>query len=80
MVLPVILINVWRGENLQDHLQHVDMSCEQQVNSGVVVATGPGAKTKDGTVIPCDVKSGDTVLLPEYGGTPVKLEGQEGKE
>jgi chaperonin GroES len=52
----------------------------QQVNSGVVVATGPGAKTKDGTLIPCDVKSGDTVLLPEYGGTPVKLEGQEGKE
>ena len=54
--------------------------CVQQVNSGVVVATGPGAKTKDGSVIPCDVKNGDTVLLPEYGGTPVKLEGQEGKE
>ncbi|XP_024391810.1 10 kDa chaperonin, mitochondrial [Physcomitrium patens] len=51
-----------------------------KVNSGVVVATGPGAKSKDGTLIPCDVKSGDTVLLPEYGGTPVKLQGQEGKE
>ncbi|XP_024374181.1 10 kDa chaperonin, mitochondrial [Physcomitrium patens] len=51
-----------------------------KVNSGVVVATGPGSKTKDGTLIPCDVKNGDTVLLPEYGGTPVKLEGHEGKE
>lgn len=47
------------------------------MNSGVVVATGPGAKTKDGTLISCDVKSGDTVLLPEYGGTPIKLEGKE---
>ena len=35
----------------------------QQVNSGVVVATGPSAKAKDGTIIPCDVKSDDTVLL-----------------
>ena len=56
------------------------MSCEQQVNSGIVVATGPSAKTKDGVLIPCDVKTGDIVLLPEYGGTSVKLEGQEGKE
>lgn len=37
-------------------------------------------KTKDGTLIPCDVKTGDTVLLPEYDGTPVKLKGEEGKE
>ncbi|XP_024383505.1 10 kDa chaperonin, mitochondrial [Physcomitrium patens] len=51
-----------------------------KVNSGIVISTGPGMKTKDGTLIPCDVKTGDTVLLPEYDGTPVKLKGEEGKE
>lgn len=44
-----------------------------QVNSGKVVAVGPGARDKSGNVIPVCVKEGDTVLLPEYGGTQVKL-------
>lgn len=44
-----------------------------QVNSGIVIAIGPGARTKDGNVIPVSVKEGDTVLLPEYGGNNIKL-------
>ncbi|KAK6134205.1 hypothetical protein DH2020_032061 [Rehmannia glutinosa] len=36
-----------------------------QLNSGKVVATGPGLRDKAGNNIP--------VLLPEYGGTQVKL-------
>lgn len=44
-----------------------------QVNSGVVIATGPGGRSKDGGVVPIGVKEGDTVLLPEYGGNAIKL-------
>ncbi|GLT58711.1 hypothetical protein SLA2020_315810 [Shorea laevis] len=44
-----------------------------QLNSGKVVAVGPGARDRDGKLIPVSVKEGDTVLLPEYGGTEVKL-------
>lgn len=44
-----------------------------QLNSGKVVAVGPGARDKDGKIIPVSVKEGETVLLPEYGGTEVKL-------
>lgn len=44
-----------------------------QLNSGKVVAVGPGAHDRDGKLIPVTVKEGDTVLLPEYGGTEVKL-------
>ena len=44
-----------------------------QLNSGKVVAVGPGLKDKAGNTIPVAVKEGDTVLLPEYGGTQVKL-------
>ncbi|GMH15168.1 hypothetical protein Nepgr_017009 [Nepenthes gracilis] len=44
-----------------------------KLNSGKVVAVGPGIRDKEGKLIPVAVKEGDTVLLPEYGGTQVKL-------
>ena len=48
------------------------------VAQGKVVAVGPGRRAPlSGEVIPVSVKEGDTVLLPEYGGTPLKHEGKE---
>ncbi|KAK3442614.1 hypothetical protein EUGRSUZ_B02909 [Eucalyptus grandis] len=44
-----------------------------KLNSGKVVAVGPGARDAHGNAVPVSVKEGDTVLLPEYGGTQVKL-------
>lgn len=38
-----------------------------------MIAVGPGARDRDGNTIPVSVKEGDTVLLPEFGGTQVKL-------
>lgn len=38
-----------------------------------MVAVGPGGRDRDGKHIPVNLKEGDTVLLPEYGGTEVKL-------
>ncbi|KAJ0094946.1 hypothetical protein Patl1_15413 [Pistacia atlantica] len=49
------------------------LCCGFRLNSGTVVAVGPGARDKDGKTIPVCFKEGDTVLLPEYGGTQVKL-------
>ncbi|KAI3746132.1 hypothetical protein L6452_08554 [Arctium lappa] len=43
------------------------------LNSGKVIAVGPGTRDKSGNTIPVSVNEGDTVLLPEYGGTEVKL-------
>ncbi|KAL3654488.1 10 kDa chaperonin [Castilleja foliolosa] len=44
-----------------------------KLNSGKVVAVGAGMRDEAGNNIPVAVKEGDTVLLPEYGGTQVKL-------
>ncbi|KAL6548077.1 hypothetical protein OROHE_009139 [Orobanche hederae] len=46
-------------------------------NSGKVVAVGSGLLDKAGNTIPVAVKEGDTVLLPEYGGTEIKLSEKE---
>lgn len=34
-------------------------------------------KTRDGETIPISVAVGDKVLLPEYGGLQLKIEGEE---
>ncbi|CAA7059390.1 unnamed protein product [Microthlaspi erraticum] len=44
-----------------------------QLNSGRVIAVGPGARDRAGNLIPVSVKEGDNVLLPDFGGTQVKL-------
>ncbi|KAA0025877.1 10 kDa chaperonin-like [Cucumis melo var. makuwa] len=44
-----------------------------KLNSGKVIAVGPGARDREGKIIPISVKEGDIVLLPEYGGNEVKL-------
>ena len=41
-----------------------------------MVAVGPG-KREDGKVFPLDVKAGDTVLFAKYGGTEIKLDGED---
>jgi chaperonin GroES len=45
----------------------------EQLNFGTVIAVGPGRTLDNGQVRPCFVKEGDTVLLPEYGGSKVQL-------
>ena len=37
------------------------------------MAVGPGARDKDGGLIPMALSIGDAVLLPEYGGQVVKV-------
>ena len=44
---------------------------------GKVVAVGTGRLKKDGTKIPMEVKVGDRVLFAKYGGTEVKIGGEE---
>ncbi|KAI3759061.1 hypothetical protein L6452_06634 [Arctium lappa] len=44
-----------------------------KLNSGKVIVVGPGTRDKSGNTILVSVNEGDTALLPEYGGTEVKL-------
>lgn len=42
-----------------------------------VVSVGPGARNRDGDIVPVPLNTGDVVLLPEYGGHKVTLEGED---
>ena len=52
-------------------------SAQSKLNEGTVVAVGPGGRSPDGTTIAVAVKTGDAVLLPEYGGSKVTVDGKD---
>jgi chaperonin GroES len=51
-------------------------SAKEKPMEGEVIAVGSGKREK-GELIPLDVKPGDRVLFGKYGGTEIKLEGEE---
>ncbi len=52
-------------------------SAKEKPQEGKVVAVGTGKIDENGKKIPFNVKKGDIVLMPKYGGTEVKVDGKE---
>ncbi len=53
-----------------------DSATEKPVQ-GEIIAVGKGKVLENGEVRPLDVKKGDKVLFAKYGGTEVKIDGEE---
>ena len=53
-----------------------DSAAEKPVQ-GKIVAVGKGKILDSGQVRPCDVKVGDKILFAKFGGTEVKVDGQD---
>jgi len=51
-------------------------TAKEKPQEGEVVAIGPG-RFEDGKRVPLDVKVGDRVIYSKYGGTEVKVEGED---
>ena len=51
-------------------------TAKEKPQEGEVMAVGPG-RFEDGKRIPMDMKVGDKVIYSKYGGTEVKIEGDE---
>ena len=54
-------------------------SAKEKPQEYTVIALGTGKKDDNGNAIPFDVKVGDIVLTSRYGGTEVKVDGNEYK-
>jgi len=52
-------------------------TAKERPQEGEVMAVGTGRIMDDGTVVALSVKVGDTVLFSKYGGTEVKIGGEE---
>ena len=53
-----------------------DSATEKPIQ-GKVIAVGNGKVSEDGKVRSPDIKVGDTILFGKYGGTEVKVDGQD---
>ena len=52
-------------------------TAQAKTNEGLVVAVGPGARSDSGLSLPPSVAVGDRVLLPEFTGVKLEVEGEE---
>jgi chaperonin GroES len=51
-------------------------TAKEKPQEGEVLAVGPG-RFEDGNRVPLDVKVGDKVIYSKYGGTEVKVGGED---
>ncbi|KAI5283941.1 10 kDa heat shock protein, partial [Ascosphaera acerosa] len=52
-------------------------SSVKELNEAKVLAVGPGLLNKEGNRVAMSVKEGDKVLIPQYGGNPIKVGDEE---
>src|SRR3954452_13132583 len=52
-------------------------TAKEKPQEGEVLAVGPGKLLDNGKVAPMDIVVGDRVVYSKYGGTEVKLNGEE---
>jgi chaperonin GroES len=57
---------------------YIPDSAKEKPQKGTVIAVGDGRWDENGTKrIPLDVNDGDTILYSKYGGTEIKLDGED---
>jgi chaperonin GroES len=52
-------------------------TAKEKPQKGKVLAVGDGKLDEDGKRIPLDVKKNDEVLYSKYGGTEIKVDGED---
>ncbi|MFY9154752.1 MAG: co-chaperone GroES [Bacillota bacterium] len=52
-------------------------TAKERPQEGEVMAVGPGRLLDSGERAPMDVKVGDKVIFAKYGGTEIKIDGEE---
>jgi chaperonin GroES len=56
---------------------YVPDTAKEKPQEGEVLAVGPGAFNDKGERMPMDVAVGDKVIFSKYGGTEIKIDGEE---
>jgi len=71
-----IVVKPSEGEEMTASGLVIPDTAKEKPQEGEVLAVGPG-RFEDGNRVPLDVKVGDKVIYSKYGGTEVKLAGDE---
>ena len=52
-------------------------TAKEKPQQATIVAVGEGKLSKDGKRVPPSVKKGDKIILSKWGGTEIKIDGEE---
>ena len=52
-------------------------TAKEKPQRGRVLAVGPGTRDEDGNFVGMEVAEGDEVVFSKYGGTEIKIEGED---
>jgi chaperonin GroES len=72
-----LIVRVIEEEATPDDPFVLPDAANEQPQKGKVLAVGEGKLDDDGTRIPLDLKEGDEVLYSKYGGTQIKIDGED---
>ena len=72
----VILKRIDEGEQVRGGIIIPD-SAKEKPQEGEVIAAGLGKYKEDGSRQALDVKTGDRVLFSKYGGSEIKVDGED---
>jgi chaperonin GroES len=71
-----IVVKPSEGEEMTASGLVIPDTAKEKPQEGEVLAVGPG-RFEDGNRVPLDVKIGDKVIYSKYGGTEVKVAGDD---
>lgn len=72
----VLVQRIEQEEKTQAGLIIPDTAKEKPMQ-GIIIAVGSGSRDESGKVLPLEVKAGDRILFAKWGGTEVKIDGQD---
>ena len=73
-----IVVKPGEGEEMTTSGLVIPDTAKEKPQEGTVVAAGPGRWNEDGDGrVALDVKVGDTVVYSKYGGTEIKVGGED---
>ena len=52
-------------------------TAKEKPQRGRVLAVGPGARDESGNYVALDLAEGDEIIFSKYGGTEIKIEGDD---
>ena len=52
-------------------------TAKERPQTGMVLAVGPGKTLDNGTIAALEIKVGDKVVYSKYGGTEIKVDGED---
>jgi len=55
----------------------IPSTSQEEPSEGIIIAVGSGVINKNGKIIPLEVKIGDKVLFGKWGGTEIKVDGED---